>query len=119
MGQEKSELNNLIPRKVISEIEFMVGASLISPPVDPAINRNTKLGLIGGIGLTHQFNSRFSINAKVSYEQKGMKSSISSLNEDYNPPDVHSNDYNQFEKRHVFLIETKTRHSRMNKGKSY
>ena len=32
---------------------------------------------------------------------------------------VHSNDYDQFEKRHVFLIETKTRHSRMNKGKSY
>ena len=30
---------------------------------------------------------------------------------------VHSSDYDQFEKRHVFLIETKTRHARMNNGK--
>ena len=85
-AQEKSDLNDLIPKRVISEIEFMVGASLISPQVDPAINRINKLGMMAGIGLTHQFNTRFSLNAKLSYEQKGMKSSITSLNEDSIPP---------------------------------
>ena len=30
---------------------------------------------------------------------------------------VHSSDYDQFEKRHVFLIEAKTRHSRMSNEK--
>ena len=30
---------------------------------------------------------------------------------------VHSSDNDQFEKRHVFLIETKTRHTRMSNGK--
>jgi len=31
---------------------------------------------------------------------------------------VHADDHDQFEKRHVFLIDTETRQSRMNKGRT-
>ncbi len=32
---------------------------------------------------------------------------------------VHMNDYDEFEKRHLFLIETETRNARMSKRKTY
>ena len=81
-------LENLYPKRLISEIELLFGPSIIYPRGDKFTKKNRvpKLGVCATLGFTHQFSPRFGINLKAIYESKGLKAIYYSFNADYNPP---------------------------------
>jgi hypothetical protein len=86
-AQENSDTYELAPKPIVSELEFMVGPDFIYPFVNiGSESRVVKVGVVASLGLTHQFSSKVSLNFKLSYENKGIRSIYYSLNEDYNPP---------------------------------
>lgn len=80
----ESDLKDLYPKRLISEIEFVVGPTIIYGRDFDAPNKVSKpmLGASIGLGVLHQFNSRLKLNLGSVYEIKGFRSVYT----DYNPP---------------------------------
>jgi hypothetical protein len=74
------------PKKIISNINLIVGVNLIYPQIKYMENRDLKIGYCAGVGLVHEINSTLDINLKIAYENKGYKSTTFSPNTDYTPP---------------------------------
>jgi len=84
----ESVLKDLYPKRLVSEIEFLVGPTIIYGHDFDAPNKVSKamLGVCTGFGVSHQFNSRLKVNLRAAYEVKGFRSVYYSVDTDYNPP---------------------------------
>lgn len=71
----KGDLDKHIPKRVISRIEFLIGANLVYTGGADFLkeNRVGKIGFHSTLGLSHTFSSKFDLNLQVSYEAKGYK----------------------------------------------
>jgi len=81
-------IQELYPRRFISELEFLVGPALIIAGGDATTinNRVPWLGFSFGVAAVRKITSKFAMGIKVSYEDKGLRSIYYSVNYDYNPP---------------------------------
>jgi len=84
----RSSATELSPKKLVSKIEFLLGPSYIRPHGVESFNstQDFKLGVSAGVGLIHQLSSRFDLNLKFFYEDKGYRLETVAINSDYNPP---------------------------------
>ena len=71
----ESVLNRVSSKRLISKVELLAGASVIYPYGGSWLEhvRVAKLGFLGGAGLIHVFDSRWAINMKFGYGNKGEK----------------------------------------------
>jgi len=76
-------------KRVISRLEFLVGTNLIYGRGSEYIkeDRVGKFGFRGSVGFVHTFNSRWELDAKISYENKGYKNEVYSENPGPPPTD--------------------------------
>ncbi len=87
--ESKPDLSKLYPKPLVSKIEFLVGPSIIYPYGGTWLKdiRVAKLGLSAGVGLIHVINSRWAINLKCGFENKGNKLILyNDFDPRYNPP---------------------------------
>lgn len=83
------DLRKHTPKRVISRIEFLIGANLIYTSGAEFLreNRVGKFGFHSTLGLVHTFSAGFDLDLKVSYETKGYKFKYHSENPGPPPTD--------------------------------
>ncbi len=89
-GQEANDRQLEHPGKFISEIELLVGPSLIYGSGSDLLKdlRIPKFGFRFSLGLKHKMTTKFCISTVFSYGDKGIKFKSTSEDPDYNPPAI-------------------------------
>lgn len=77
----QDELQQYYPKKLITRVELVAGPSFVYGRSDDYV-QDGKLGFSTGIGLEHDFNSKFSIKVNFLYEIKGFRQALSGVNMD-------------------------------------